>query len=120
MDVLKTDFKKCLICKTGDIVEKNRTNTKDGFMVYGRQGSRPAMHVESRCNSTNFDCGAGYYHSYMTYKGMKILHDDALKSQVLVTSNQTSMTGQNSPGSGPNSALVALTILFSFQFLAIE
>ena len=58
-------------------------------MVYGRQGSRPAMHVESRCNSTNFDCGAGYYHGYMTYKGMKILHDDALKSQVLVTSNQT-------------------------------
>ena len=58
-------------------------------MVYGRNGSRPAIHVESRCNSTNFDCGAGYYHGYMTYKGMKILHDDALKSQVLVTSNQT-------------------------------
>ena len=89
MDVLKTNNKKCLICKTGDIVEKNRSNTKDGFMVYGRNGSRPAIHVESRCNSTNFDCGAGYYHGYMTYKGMKILHDDALKSQVLVTSNQT-------------------------------
>ena len=33
MDVLKTNNKKCLICKTGDIVEKNRSNTKDGFMV---------------------------------------------------------------------------------------
>ena len=91
MDILATNLKKCLICKSGDIVEKNRHNDKDGFMIYGRNGARPAVHIESRCNfsNSNFDCGAGYFHGYMTYKGMKILHDDSLKNPVLVTSSQT-------------------------------
>ena len=58
-------------------------------MIYGRNGARPGLHIESRCNSTNFACGVGYFHGYMTYQGMKILHDDALRNKVLVTSNQT-------------------------------
>ena len=91
MDILSTHFKKCLICKSGDIVEKNRHDSKEGFVIYGRNGTRPAVHIESRCNfsNSNFECGAGYYHGYMTYKGMKIVHDDALKNDVLVTSSQT-------------------------------
>ena len=60
-------------------------------MVYGRNGSRAAVHVESRCNfsNANFECGTGYFHGYMTYKGMKIVHDDVLNNSVLVTSCQT-------------------------------
>ena len=90
MEEYATSLSKCLICKTGDIVWKNRKDEKEGFMVYGRNGSRAAVHVESRCNfsNANFECGAGYYHGYMTYKGIKIVHDDALQKTVLVTSCQ--------------------------------
>jgi hypothetical protein len=38
---------------------------------------------------SNFECGAGYFHGYMTYKGMKIVHDDTLHNHILVTSSQT-------------------------------
>lgn len=47
MDILATNLKKCLICKSGDIVEKNRHNDKDGFMIYGRNGARPAVHIRA-------------------------------------------------------------------------
>ena len=91
MEEYATSLRKCLICKTGDIIRKNRKDEKEGFMVYGRNGSRAAVHVESRCNfsNANFECGTGYFHGYMTYKGMKIVHDDVLNNSVLVTSCQT-------------------------------
>ena len=91
MEEHNTSLKKCLICKTGDIVRKKRGDDKEGFVVYGRNGARPALNVESRCNfsNSNFDCGAGYFHGYMTYRGVKIVHDDALQNPILVTSTQT-------------------------------
>ena len=90
MELLQTSITKCVICKSGDIVEKSRPD-KEGFVIYGRNGVRPAVHVEKRCNfrNSNFECGAGYFYGYMTHKGMKIFSDNALKNPVLVTSSQT-------------------------------
>ena len=72
MEEYETNLKKCLICKTGDIVRKKRKDDKEGFLVYGRNGSQAAIHVESQYNfsNSNFKCGAGYFHGYLTYKGM--------------------------------------------------
>ena len=84
-------MKKWVILKSGDVVPKKRQNEKEGFVIYGRNGARTATHVESRCNfsNSNFECGAGYFYGYMTYKGTKIMDDNALKNEVLVTSSQT-------------------------------
>ena len=89
LEVLKSNIPKCLVCKSGDILPQKRSDDKDGFVIYGRNGMRNAIHVESRCNFKNehFHCNAGYFHGYMSYKGRKIVHDDILKEKVLVTSN---------------------------------
>ena len=86
MDILQTSLQKCLICKSGDIVVKSRQCNKEGFVIYGRNGARQALHVEKRCNFRNssFECGAGYFYGYTSYKGMKIISDDALQNPVLV------------------------------------
>ena len=91
MDILQTSLQKCLICKSGDIVVKSRQCNKEGFVIYGRNGARQALHVEQRCNFRNssFECGPGYCYGYTSYKGMKIISDDALQNPVLVTSSQT-------------------------------
>ena len=91
MNELKTSVKKCLICKSGFVVQRKRDVEKEGFVIYGRNGTRNAYHVESRCNfrNSNFECGSGYFYGYMTYKGTKIMDDNALKNDVLVTSSQT-------------------------------
>ena len=91
MNELKTSVNKCLICVSGDVVQSKRDVEKEGFVIYGRNGTRNAYHVESRCNfrNSNFECGSGYFYGYMTYKGTKIMDDNALKNDVLVTSSQT-------------------------------
>ena len=68
MNELKTSVKKCLICKSGDVVQRKRDVEKEGFVIYGRNGTRNAYHVESSCNfkKSNFECGSGYFHGYMT------------------------------------------------------
>ena len=90
-EVLRTKHKKCLICVSGDIVDQKRSEEKDFFFIYGRNGMRKAVHIEGRCNfrNKNFTCNAGYFHGYMTFQGKKIWDDDALKNRTLVTSNQT-------------------------------
>ena len=64
---------------------------KDDFVIYGRSGIRKGIHLEGRCNfrNENFSCNAGYYHGYMTFKGVTIWHDYALKDFTLVTSDQS-------------------------------
>ena len=76
---------------SGDVIPKIRQHEKEGFVIYGSNGSRPAIHTESKCNfsNSNFECGAGYYHGYLTYKGVKIMDDDVLNNEVAVTSIQT-------------------------------
>ena len=90
METLQTSVKKCVICKSGDVIEKSRP-AKEGFVIYGRNGARQAVHKEKRCNfrNYNFECGAGYYYGYLTYNGMKMVSDNALKNPVLITSSQT-------------------------------
>ena len=90
METLQTSVKKCVICKSGDVIEKSRP-AKEGFVIYGRNGARQAVHKEKRCNfrNSNFECGAGYYYGYLTYNGMKMVSDNALKNPVLITSSQT-------------------------------
>ena len=76
--MLSLYVKKCVICKSGDVVPKKRQNEKECFVIYGWNGARTATHVESRCNfsNSNFECGAGY----LTYKGTRIMDDIALKT----------------------------------------
>ena len=42
MNELKTSVKKCLICKSGDVVQRKRDVEKEGFVIYGRNGTRNA------------------------------------------------------------------------------
>ena len=72
----RQNIKKCLICKSGDVVQKKRSDAKEGFVIYGRRGMRKAVHIESRCNfkNSNFSCNTVYFHGYMTHQGMKIWH----------------------------------------------
>ena len=90
-EVLRTKLTKCSICRSGDIVVRKWSEDKEGFTIYGRNGMRKGLHLESRCNfeNANFKCNAGYFNGYMTFQGLKIWNDDALKEKVLVTSSQT-------------------------------
>ena len=88
----QTKLDKCLICKSGEIVITKRSVEKENnFIIYGRNGEREGTHLEGRCNfkNGNFTCNAGYFYGYMTYKGFTIWHVDALKKEILVTSDQT-------------------------------
>ena len=64
-------------------------------MVYGRNGSRPAIHVESRCNSTNFDCGAGYYHGYIASVLYSVSNHVAGVPGMLACLQEYHMCGEN-------------------------
>ena len=90
-EILKTLLTVCVFCKSGTIVPTKRSLEKEEFTIYGRNGVRKGVHVESRCNfeNINFKCNAGYFHGYMTFQGKKIWNDDALSQKVLVTSSQT-------------------------------
>ena len=90
-DILKTDDVFCVVCGVGEVKPVTRIDEKESFVIYGRNGVRTAIHVESRCNNRNkyADCRAGYYHGYITHKGLTVFEDDAMMQEVLVTSNQT-------------------------------
>ena len=77
MEELKSEVKTCLICKVGKVGPVTRTQDKVDLVIYGRNVMRLARHVESRCRVHG--CRAGYYYSYITYKGYTIYEDTALQ-----------------------------------------
>ena len=84
---LKTEVERCVVCEGGKVTVDKRSYDKEPFTIYGRQGQRTALHLESRC--ANQSCRAGYFYGYITYKGMTVYEDNALKKDVLVTSTNT-------------------------------
>ena len=84
---LKSEETTCVVCLKGRVTVDKRSYNKESFTIYGRNGPRTALHLESRC--TNSSCRVGYYHGYLSYNGMTVYADNALKNEVLVTSTHT-------------------------------
>ena len=89
--ILKTNIKKCLVCKIGDVIHHKRGDQKESLVVYGRNGTYLATHAEYICNNRNKykPCRVSYYHGYYKVKGKQVFQNDVLKNDVLVTSTQT-------------------------------
>ena len=83
---LKCSVVKCVVCGVGNVFEK-RSYEKEPLTIYGRNGPREVRHLVSRC--TNHTCRIGHFHGYISYNGMTIYNNDALKNDVLVTSSCT-------------------------------
>ena len=41
---LKTSAKKCMVCKSGDVVPDDKTNKEGRFVIYTRNGTLLASH----------------------------------------------------------------------------
>ena len=91
METLKSDVKTCKVFKIGEVKSTARSDNKESFVIYGRNGVRNGVHLESRCNNKNkySNCRTGYFHGYLVTNGITVFEDNALKNEVLVTSNQT-------------------------------
>ena len=96
--VLRTNAKKCKVCKTGDVVSCSGNKEEDTFMIYTRDGTLAAKHLEYRCNNRHLPCRAGHYHGYVSMgeKGNdekpRCYEKFALKNEYLVTSSQTAFS----------------------------
>lgn len=96
--VLRTDVKKCKVCRTGDLVARTDAKEDEKFMIYTRDGTVAAKHLEYRCNNRNPNCRAGHFYSYVTMGEKENVvkprcYDRfALKKEYLVTSSQTAFS----------------------------
>ena len=96
--ILRTNETKCKVCKTGDVVPCKDMKEEDVFMIYTRDGTLTAKHLEYRGNNRRLPCRAGHYCGYVSMgeKG----NDDkprcyekfALQKEYLVTSSQTAFS----------------------------
>ena len=95
--ILETNAQKCKVCQIGDVVRcsDKKENT---FVIYTRDGTVNARHIEARCNNRLQACRAGHYHGYVSL-GEKAnptkprCYDKlALKNEYLVTSSQTAFS----------------------------
>ena len=86
--ILESIYDKCVMCGDGELViDTTRMENKEEIVIYGRNGTYMAQHIEKRCNKRN--CRASYFHGYHKHNGKKIFQKDALKNKILITSNQT-------------------------------
>ena len=98
--VLETDVVKCKVCGVGKVTPVKNDKASDKFMLYTRDGTLVATHIESRCNNRSLPCRAGHYYGYVSLgeKGNmdrpKCYEKYALKKKYLVTSNQTAFSVQ--------------------------
>ena len=95
---LQTNAKKCKVCKTGDVVPRLDDKEEERFMVYTRDGTMTAKHVEYRCNNRHLSCRAGHFYGYVTLgekanpSKPRCYESFALKKEYLVTSSQTAFS----------------------------
>ena len=93
--VLKSTKLKCSICKIGDLRPDGKQTQ---MIVYGRDGVHIIPHQYKRCNyragtgDMKVSCRAGHSLGFVTYKGVRIYEDDALKQDLLVVSNQSAFS----------------------------
>jgi hypothetical protein len=96
--VLETEFIKCKVCGTSDVVPVKNNKLPDKFMIYTRDGTVIASHREYRCNNREIPCRAGHFYGYVTLgeKGNvekpRCYEKYALRKKYLVTSNQTAFS----------------------------
>ena len=96
--ILETDAVKCKVCKLGNVIPVKNDKAADKFMIYTRDGTQTATHIESRCNNRSTPCRAGHFYGYVSLgeKGNierpKCYEKFALKTKYLVTSNQTAFS----------------------------
>ena len=76
----------CHVCKTGSVVQVGR---EADMVIYTRHGTVTAKHLEKRCNNRTLPCRAGHYYGYTKTGHTKILDENGLKGEFLVTSSQT-------------------------------
>ena len=95
--ILKTNAKKCKVCKVGDVIPDPK-GTKDSgkFVIYTRNGTYAASHQTYRCNNYSLPCRSGHFYGYVSV-GEKNLQSKcyeklALKNEYLVTSSQTAFS----------------------------
>ena len=75
--VLESQHEKCILCKTGDVISVGRDCN---LIVYTREGTKTAKHIEKRCNNKTMMCRAGHYYGYVM-KGLTKIFDNKLKTQ---------------------------------------
>ena len=92
-DLLTCRYSKCTVCGVGDLRPDGKPTP---MIVYGRNGPKVHPYQYVRCNfragqrNHQVSCRAGHGVGFKMVKGMRVYDDDALKSQILVVSNQTS------------------------------
>ena len=93
--VLEPVVQVCKVCKVGNLTTVSDRRGYDGLIVYTRDGSYLANHVERRCNNRQLPCRAGHFYGYVSMsvkassKRFKCYDKEALKNEYLVTSSQT-------------------------------
>ena len=96
--ILKSDATKCKVCSTGEVVPVNRPELEDEcFIVYTRDGTMTATHMEYRCNNRSLPCRAGHFYGYVTVgsrgQEQKLCYEKfALKKEFLVVTKQTAFS----------------------------
>ena len=84
---LESSATKCNVCKISDVVKVGRETQ---LVIYDRHGTKKGCQVEMRCNNRSGDgCRSGHYFGYHKQGTAKILDQDILKQEYLVTSQQT-------------------------------
>ena len=83
---LESSVSLCEVCKKGSVVPVGRETQ---MVLYTRSGTRRGVHIEKRCNNRSLPCRAGHYHGYVKTAEGKVIDNDALKKEYLVTSSQT-------------------------------
>ena len=86
---LSSSSVKCKICKTGNVVKVGR---ESHLVLYTRTGTKKGVHIEKRCNNRTTQCRAGHYYGYIKSGATKVIDEDTLKREYLVTSNQTAFS----------------------------
>ena len=84
--MLASKYVKCEVCKTGTVVKVGRETP---LVIYTRCGTKKGVHVEMRCNNRSLPCRAGHYHGFVKDGTTKVIDDDVLKAEFLITSTQT-------------------------------
>ena len=96
--VLEPVVKVCKVCKVGNLTAVSNNRGCDGLIVYTRDGTYLANHVERICNNRQLPCRAGHFYGYVSLsvkassKKFKCYDKEALKNEYLVTSNQTAFS----------------------------
>ena len=83
---LSSSYLKCTVCNTGDVVKVGR---EAHLVIYTRTGTKQGVHIEKRCNNRTLPCRAGHYYGYIKAGTTKVIDNDALQQDFLVTSTQT-------------------------------